>query len=570
MQKIKTLIRLGSALVLSISTLLTVSFAGTALAAAPYTCTWTGATDDSFSTAGNWSGCNSAAPQSGDGDSLVFDVTSLSQNTTINNDISGLSLNSITFQGSNSGGYAYTITGDAVSLSGGITDSGTDPTIDTDVTLSASQAFTSTGEINFGDNLNTPVLNIGSFTLTVAAGTEVFNTGTLSGSGSVVLQGGSHGGGQINLASADSGFSGSISGGQASFIGTVPGGLGTGTAAVDDGTLCLGGFNGGTLSNNVTLGGTSALSTASGICGGGGATSFDSQQNVTLAGNVTLTADTTIDTDGAMTITGPLSGNYTLTLDSGVAGTLNITSSNNTSQTPNGNSSSQLQVTTVDAGDNQSTTPVYIGSNQEYIIDGIRGTTTVENGGILKGGGTVGALTLYKGGIVAPGHSPGCLTVNGNLNEGGTYQAEIGGTTACTNYDQLIVTSGNKVTLDDGGTPATQGVLQVSLVSGFVPKAGETFEIINNQGSQAVSDTFSGLPEGSEITVSGTVFKISYKGGDGNDVVLTVMTVPATPDTGSALGKSYVALPLIGSIFAVTGLYAISRKGLKLPNIKLH
>ena len=140
----------------------------------------------------------------------------------------------------------------------------------------------------------------------------------------------------------------------------------------------------------------------------------------------------------------------------------------------------------------------------------------------------------------------------------GTYQAELGGTTACSGYDQLDVTG--TVTLDDGNTPPTQGTLQVSLVNGFTPKAGQTFEIINNEGSSPVTDTFSGLPEGSEITVSGYVFKISYVGGTGNDVVLTVVSVPKTPNTGFGLTSAHIGFPLLGATMMAGGIYFISRK----------
>jgi hypothetical protein len=36
-----------------------------------------------------------------------------------------------------------------------------------------------------------------------------------------------------------------------------------------------------------------------------------------------------------------------------------------------------------------------------------------------------------------------------------------------------------------------------------------------------VVGTFAGLPEGARLTVQGQNFQISYRGGDGNDVVLT-------------------------------------------------
>ena len=39
-----------------------------------------------------------------------------------------------------------------------------------------------------------------------------------------------------------------------------------------------------------------------------------------------------------------------------------------------------------------------------------------------------------------------------------------------------------------------------------------------------VSGTFAGLPEGSTVSSGGTTWQISYAGGDGNDVTLTLLT----------------------------------------------
>ncbi len=167
-------------------------------------------------------------------------------------------------------------------------------------------------------------------------------------------------------------------------------------------------------------------------------------------------------------------------------------------------------------------------------------------------------LGVYQNGTVSPGHSPGCLTVNGNYNQSGTYQAELGGTTACSGYDQIDVTG--TVSLDDGNTPPVQGALQVSLVSGFNPSAGQSFEIINNKGSSPVTDTFANLPEGSEFTVGKVTFKISYKGGDGNDVVISVVTAPKTPNTGLALVAAHPLNTFMLTTVVAGGLYLTSRK----------
>jgi hypothetical protein len=80
--------------------------------------------------------------------------------------------------------------------------------------------------------------------------------------------------------------------------------------------------------------------------------------------------------------------------------------------------------------------------------------------------------------------------------------------------DQIQVTG--TVTL---GNPT----LEVTLVSG-TPTAGQTFKLIDNDGTDAVSGTFGNLPEGATLIINGYIFTISYHGGDGNDVVLTAAT----------------------------------------------
>ena len=60
-------------------------------------------------------------------------------------------------------------------------------------------------------------------------------------------------------------------------------------------------------------------------------------------------------------------------------------------------------------------------------------------------------------------------------------------------------------------------------------QAGQVFTIVNNTGSGIVSGTFGNLPEGASVSANGVTFKISYVGGTGNDVTLTVLGVTPTP-----------------------------------------
>ena len=72
--------------------------------------------------------------------------------------------------------------------------------------------------------------------------------------------------------------------------------------------------------------------------------------------------------------------------------------------------------------------------------------------------------------------------------------------------------------LNVNGTVSLGGNLIVTL--GFTPPLGSRFTIINNDGTDPVQNTFSGLTEGNTLVAAGRFFRITYQGGSGNDVVL--------------------------------------------------
>ena len=120
---------------------------------------------------------------------------------------------------------------------------------------------------------------------------------------------------------------------------------------------------------------------------------------------------------------------------------------------------------------------------------------------------------------LAAGFSPAQVTVEGNLTfqSGDTLPVELNGVTAGSEYDQWVVTAGNTVNLADA---------TLSVTRGFDPAIGIAFTIIDNQGSNAVIGEFAGLAEGTVVTLDNVPLTISYLGGDGNDVTLTL----AAPD----------------------------------------
>lgn len=532
---------------LTLSGVLTINL-GTAHAVAA-NCTWTGASSNNFNTAGNWSSCNSTVPQTGD--NLVFNVSSLSANTTLTNNISSLSVGTISFTGTNANSYTYTIAGNAMTVSGNMSVVSGYPTINVNLTLGANLAITGTG-LFLGDGSNAPALAMNSHNLTLGTGSDtptVYSFGTITGSGNIsLLQGANY------YPHDNSGWTGalSIANGASALIASEEG-MGTSSSTVtiaSGGYLGLCGLEGASLPQNITVAGvgngTSGAIGAFVSCGMNSGNSTTPAQ-VTLTGTLTLTANTTIFSADTTTISGPVSGAYTISIADTSTGTIVLSSSNNTSQTSNGTLTPTQQTVSYSA-DSPATT-ITVPANTVATVDGTYGDTSVDNGGVLKGTGTVGALTVLAGGIVAPGHSPGCLS-SGDLTLPGTYQAEIGGTTVCSGYDQLRVT---------GTVTLTDGTLTTSLYDNFKPAAGQTYTIISNDGSDAVSGTFAGLAQGATFTLETTVFRISYQGGDGNDVVLTVVSGPGTPDSGFALAAAHPAQTLAISAAAALLIVALAR-----------
>ncbi len=147
--------------------------------------------------------------------------------------------------------------------------------------------------------------------------------------------------------------------------------------------------------------------------------------------------------------------------------------------------------------------------------------------GTLKGSGVItGAVTL-TGGSLAPGNGPGALSTGTlDLQAPANLTIEIGGNTAGTQYDQLLVTGGVNLA----------GSLQGSLINGFAPQLNDVFYLILNDGTDAVGGTFAGLAEGSTVNFSGYGWTVTYTAnGDlgtfGNDVAL----IAQVPEPGSAV-----------------------------------
>ncbi|HKX62414.1 MAG TPA: autotransporter-associated beta strand repeat-containing protein, partial [Verrucomicrobiae bacterium] len=150
---------------------------------------------------------------------------------------------------------------------------------------------------------------------------------------------------------------------------------------------------------------------------------------------------------------------------------------------------------------------------------------------VLSGNGSVPAVAAYSGGFggsVSPGASPGRLSVQGAANLSNTeLRIELNGTSPGTGYDQLRAA---------GTVTLVKTILAVT--AGFVPGTNETFTILEKTSAGPITGNFFNIPEGGLIDAGPAKFRITYQGGDGNDVVLRRFEAPAPLIGGISFGGS--------------------------------
>jgi fibronectin-binding autotransporter adhesin len=136
-------------------------------------------------------------------------------------------------------------------------------------------------------------------------------------------------------------------------------------------------------------------------------------------------------------------------------------------------------------------------------------------------------VTIDTGATIAPGLSPGIINT-GNLSLGGVTAIEIQGPALGTQYDNINVTG--TVTIA-GGTLALSGA--------YVPALGDVFAIVTNDGADAVTGTFAGLPEGATVVFNGVGLRVSYMGGTGNDITLSAPLPVTTTWSGAGTNDNW-------------------------------
>ncbi len=166
-------------------------------------------------------------------------------------------------------------------------------------------------------------------------------------------------------------------------------------------------------------------------------------------------------------------------------------------------------------------------------------------GGEIESNGDIdlGAIFAQQGGRIAPGSSPGTTTIiHGYSVDGGDIEIELFGTTAGSEYDQIIVQSGSE------GTGAVNLIdADLDLVLGFAGEIGDTFTILTSAaGITGQFNQGTSIFAGFGLNQYG--FLIDYTAGGGNNIVLTLDSITSIPEPTSIV------------LFAMTATGAMMRR----------
>jgi autotransporter-associated beta strand protein len=192
---------------------------------------------------------------------------------------------------------------------------------------------------------------------------------------------------------------------------------------------------------------------------------------------------------------------------------------------------------------------VLSGDNQYGAGTSVTGGTLVVNNTTGSGTGT-GAVTVNGSGstlggtgIISVSVTLGNTAAGAVLNPGPKGTAGTAGAVGTLSTGSLTMTGSNVFHVDASGTAATSwdklnvtgslvlgttSTLELSIASGLNFTWGSQYTLIANDGTDAISGTFSNAANGSTITVGAYMFTVNYAGGTGNDLVLTEVPDPCT------------------------------------------
>ena len=139
---------------------------------------------------------------------------------------------------------------------------------------------------------------------------------------------------------------------------------------------------------------------------------------------------------------------------------------------------------------------------------------TLGGTGRISGAATIGTATTAA--TLAPGNGArlGALTLLNTLTFNSRATCKVNLNSNSATGAQVVATG---VTINSGALVSISDLGTTKLPS------GTAFTIISNTATTAIAGTFSNLADGSSLIVGSNTYHVSYEGGDGNDLTLTVV-----------------------------------------------
>lgn len=176
---------------------------------------------------------------------------------------------------------------------------------------------------------------------------------------------------------------------------------------------------------------------------------------------------------------------------------------------------------------------VYVRDQNSYI--------TSSGGDVMvkgTGGGKAADIIVERGGSITSTSTTSGIELECTVNGFWPFTADIDVST--TAAQKTIFSAGSKLNIQINGLRAHRDYHQLGVLGGidlnnveltfvgstYVPKVGDRFLIVDNEGTDAIFSNFNRLPEGaliSDFLGSGLYAQITYLGGSGNDVYLEVI-----------------------------------------------
>ncbi len=216
-------------------------------------------------------------------------------------------------------------------------------------------------------------------------------------------------------------------------------------------------------------------------------------------------------------------------------GLLNTLSSPNSPNIKFASPSATLFINSGDGDDIITIDSIHPGFTGSLMIDADTGIDTINIGEAVIGSGIdVTAEVINVQSQIKPG-SAGAIfrgdSVGFQSASGFSFNISGSGSTPLFGAVQIF-----------GALDLTGGELNVASSLTSLPTA--PLVLVSNDGTDPITGTFNGLPDGTSLTINGATFLLSYFGGDGNDVVISPVApvLPGVINLGALNGSDGLIL----------------------------